>query len=422
MASVLIVSMSGSGIPIAIRLAQDGHIVKMWIKEETAKPSLTGFRNPSKVSDPYKMIDQYDLILSDMVGTGSICENLSQKGKLVLGGGLFNDKIELNRDYGSKVASSLTEAKLPKTVSIKTYDDLVKHIESAKTPQAIKPLDNQSSKMTLVSHDPKNRMLRSRIKVQGKELVPCIAQETIEGIAISTEGWFNGKTWVKPFNHTIEQKRLMEGDKGCQTGCMGNVVWPTSSNKLTKTVLEPLSELLIKVNYVGPIDVNCIVTEDSAYFLEFSSRFGYDAIQAWSELIKPNLFDYFYGIASQQKESFTYHDERAMGVRISMHPYPARDNVKSLKGLQVIDPPKEALKHVWYTDVMEKDGVKCLAGVDGVVGVVTSRGIDVRECKRRVQRTIRNITLTDELQYRNDIGDNVERDIQTLVEQGWLNA
>jgi len=403
-------------------MAEDGHIVKVWIKDSDAKHSLDGFRNPSKVSDPYKMLDQYDLILNDMVGTGKICDTLSEKGKLVLGGGSFNDKLELDREYGNKVAASLTEAKSPQTVLVNKGNELYNLLEKSDKPHVIKPLGNKPPILTLVSKDPKNRMLKSVVKNRANELTPCIVQETIEGIEVSTEGWFNGKAWVKPFNHTIERKRLMEGDKGAQTGCMGNVVWPTERDKLTDSLIEPLAQLLEKVNYVGPIDMNTIVTKDEVYFLEFTARPGYDAIQAWSELIKAPMFDYFYGIASQQKEKFDYHNGFAIGVRLSVFPFPGTEDVDDWIGLRVIDPPKEAMRHVWLADVMQREDELLLAGVDGVVGCVTSRGSSVRECQRRAYRTINNIVLTDDVQYRRDIGNTAEKDKEQLAEYGWIDA
>jgi len=66
------------------------------------------------------------------------------------------------------------------------------------------------------------------------------------------------------------------------------------------------------------------------------------------------------------------------------------------------------------------DGIPVMAGVDGVVGCVTARGSSVRECQRRAYRTIRNITITDDVQYRKDIGDDVEEQKKILKGWGWL--
>lgn len=422
MASVLILSKQGDGVPIALKLADEGHIVKMYIQEAKAKSSLGGYKNPNKVGDPKKMLDQYDLVLSDMAGLGSICDQLSEKGKLVLGGSSFADKLELDREYGEKVAKSLTKLKIPKTAEFDSINDLINYVEKSGTPQVVKPNGNKPSSLTLVSSDPSNRTILGVIKQRGKEVIPCIVQEYIKGIEVSTEGWFDGKKWVRPFNHTIESKRFMEGDVGPNVGCMGNIVWPTTGDRLTADTLELLTPLLTKVNHIGPVDVDCIVTSSDAYFIEWTPRFGYEAIQAWSELIQSPLFDYLYGIASGQKEEVPYHDEYAIGVRMSLSPYPVKEGANVWESIQVLNVPKEAKKHVWLADVKFLNGVATLAGVDGVVGCVTARGSSVRECQRRAYRTIRNVVITDDVQYRKDIGDNVEASKKALREWGWINA
>jgi len=112
MASVLLMSINGDGIPLALRMANEGHIVKVSIRDKRAKQSLQGFRNPSLVSAP-KMLDQYDLILYDMAGMGQQADQMKQSGRSVIGGGMFNDKLELDRSYGEKVARKLLNVKIP---------------------------------------------------------------------------------------------------------------------------------------------------------------------------------------------------------------------------------------------------------------------------------------------------------------------
>lgn len=422
MASILILSKNGDGIPIALRLASEGHVVKIYIKEAKAKASLDGFKNPSKISDPKKMLEQYDLVLADMVGLGSLCEQLKKKGKLVLGGGVFNDRLELDREYGEKVVKTLAKIKVPEAGHATNKQELLTKLKTAGKPLVIKPLGNQPVGLTLVSNDKQNRTLLGIANNYGDQLVPCILQERIDGVEVSTEGWFNGKEWVRPFNHTLEKKRFMEGDKGPNTGCMGNVVWATNGDKLTETALEPLAPLLEKVDYVGPLDVNCIVTEQDAYFLEFTARFGYEAIQTWAELLKEPLFEYLYFMATAQPQEVPFFENGfAIGVRLSVPPYPTEENMERWRGVQVLDLPEEAKRHVWLADVMKQDGVEALAGVDGVVGCVTARGTTIRECRRRVYRTIKNIVIHPDVQYRSDIGEDAEEQVAKLRGWGWVS-
>jgi phosphoribosylamine--glycine ligase len=423
MASVLVVSRHGDGVPLALRLAQEKHIVKVFIEEEKAKGSLKGFKNPSIIGS-LRMLEQYDLVLFDMVGMGNRADEIKEEGRLVMGGGKFNDKLELERDYGERVAS-LTKVKIPKTFEAESPQECLKYLESSGKAQVIKPLGNQPPGLTLVSKDERNRTLISLVKggKLGKDVTPCLIQERVDGVEVSTEGWFNGENFVDCFNHTIEYKRFMEGDKGCQTGCMGNIVWMTKAEKdeLVKRALLPLEPLLTKVGYLGPIDVNCMVTEKDAYFLEYTARFGYDAIQALCELTKDSLFNFLWKIASRE-DSMHFLDDYAIAVRLSMPPYPGEDGVEILKGAYVLDVPNEARKHLMFSDVMLKDGGEVVAGVDGVLGCATARGSSIQEARRRVYRTVENIVIHDDVQYRKDIGAGVEGSIEKLKTWGWVDV
>ena len=412
MAKVLFLSKQGDGIPLAIRIAKEGHKVDVYLKDEEFKSSLQGFRNPTLILT-IPSGEEYDLIIADMVGLGELCDKYKKQGKLVLGGGVFNDKLELDRMYGSKVATSLTQAKEASTTKITTKEDLQALIEDAVGAKVVKPLGNKSVSMTLVSSEEDNSSLKTIIRKWGNKLVPCIVQDKVKGFEISTEGWFNGEKFIKPFNHTFERKRLMECDKGPQTGCMGNVVFLSTGNKLTEAVLMPLEPLLKKVKYIGPIDVNCIISGKDIYFLEFTTRFGYDAIQALAELLKISLYEFFLHVATQGDdliEDRDFFNSYAIAVRLSVSPYPNKEDMSKWKGIRVIKLEEGASKHVWLSDVMREGGVEVLAGTDGVIGCVTARGLTIRECQRRVYRTVSNIIICPDVQYREDIGDQALAD------------
>ncbi len=421
MASVLLMSKVGDGIPVALKLAREGHIVKVYIKDKKGHNSLKGFKNPSRVGTA-KMLDQYDLILYDMAGLGDRADEMISRGRTVLGGGKFNDKLELERDYGLKVARSVLRTKIPESRTYKDRELLKLYLNSKTRPVAIKPLGNAETRFTLVSNDHKNRTIKSLVDNLSDELLPCIVQDKVKGIEVSTEGWFNGEEF-KCFNHTIEYKRMMEGDVGPMTGCMGNVVWSCEQDKLVDYALIPLVPLLKKVDYCGPLDVNCSCTEDEAYFLEFTPRFGYDAIQAWSELIRGTLFDFLWRLSIGDTLP-KIRDDYAIAVRLTVPPYPmsSEEDLKQLKGVQFLDISDGARRHVHLADVMVSANAETCAGVDGVLGCVTARGELIQEVRRRAYRTARNITIHEDVQYRKDIGAGVERKIEKLKTWGWLDA
>ena len=184
MASVLIMSIHGDGVPLALRMADDGHIVKLCIKDKEAKRSLTGYQNPSLVEKP-TMLDQYDLILFDMVGLGEQADNFRERGRLVYGGSL-NDSLELRRDYAEKVVGKLTSITVPEGPKITDLREAMKYIKNADHPLVVKPLGNEKPSLTLVSDDPANRTILTAFARFGASMLPCIFQKRVDGIEIST--------------------------------------------------------------------------------------------------------------------------------------------------------------------------------------------------------------------------------------------
>jgi len=207
MASVLILSVRGEAAPIAFKLADEGHIVKMFVGEELTDNVFLGHRNPSRISDPRKMLEQYDLVLSD--GLDELSDQIKEKGKVVLGGGAFNKKLESDAEYSGKVVSKLlTSCGTPAPNSINTH----------------------------------------------------------------IRGWYNGREWLQVFDMHIVEDRLMDGNKGPSIGYMGSTGWCTPLNKLAMIVLTPLTPLFEKVGFVGSIDVECFASKDVVGFVRFTPR------------------------------------------------------------------------------------------------------------------------------------------------------
>jgi hypothetical protein len=333
---VLLLSKTGTGISTALRLADEGHIVKVYL-ENGSDDTLNGLHNPSRVSDPRRLLEQYDLVLADSAGLGTLCDELRDKGKLVLGGGSFNDKL-VDEQYSRKVVNNL-------------------------------------------------------LKVG--QLRPDLLDI---GINLTTEGWFNKTAWLKPFNHSIKARRLMDGDKGPNIGCMGLVLWTTDEDKLTNTLFESLTPLLVKVDYVGPISIKTFVTKKNIYANGFIPYFN--VLPIWTELLKQSLFDFLYSLATDKVVDISCHKDYAIGVYLLL----ASGNTDGAIAI-----PDEAKRHVWLTNVNKS------------FACVTARGQTVRECQRRAYRTVSNIVKSKNVMYRNDIGNNVESQYNELKEQGWVN-
>lgn len=262
---------------------------------------------------------------------------------------------------------------------------------------------------------------------------PCsgICQRVVSGVEVSTEGWFNGSKFVKPFNHTFEDKRFLAGGLGQNTGCMGNIVLRADSNRLTANTIERVEPFLKLLGYRGPFDINCIVNVDGAHALEVTSRMGYDAVEALAEGLDEPFGDFLFDVAVGTKREMALTRDAMIAVRLSVPPWPMRKPNRDEAGEPVLGIDDQSLHHIFITDLERKGDAYVTAGGDGVLLKATATGA-IRppklaahntdytyEARRRVYRVLDRIDVSNK-QYRTDIGERVNGDMAKLKEWGWV--
>ena len=402
--SVKLISKSGDMLPLVARMKEAGHKVLVYVEE--AKDIYEGIID--KVKDINELdIQEDDLVLFDMVGAGKGADILRNRGHRVIGASALTDKIELDRSFGLEFMMEHS-CDIPPTVGVDTLDEAKEVIEKTGSRYVIKPDGNQTTDLTYVSNSAEEllRMIEYfKDKVDNE--TPVVLQEFVEGIEMSTEAWFNGKRFLLPINSTFEEKKLMNENKGPNTGCSGNVVWFWSdevSEILYEMLFKKMEPELAEAGYVGPIDINAIWTEDGPKGLEYTARFGYDAIQCLSRLIQMELGEFLYMLPELTEipaEQNTY----AMSVRVSIPPYPNEGDVPQMP-LGVDKAPKD---NVYLSDVMIRDGVLHSAGSDGYVACVAAHGKRHVKVISEVYDIVEKLEIPD-AQYRTDIGDRLAVD------------
>ena len=412
---ILIISKDGDGLGIAHRMEMEGHSVSMYIQDPRFK--LAGRGLIRRVQSWRPELASADLVLCDMVGFGRHERLLRRFGVPTLGCSAVADLLELDRGKSMELFQRVGMT-LPETLTCNSPSEARLLLRDWEPPgYVLKPFNNQSTAKTLVVRDPDIMEWALSQYGPGDKL---LVQRIVDGVEVSTEGWFNGRAWVKPFNHTFEEKRFLPGGLGPNTGCMGNVVVPAGMNRLVEETVLRLGPFLKKIGYRGPVDVNSIVNEMGAHVLEITPRFGYDAIEALAEGLREPLADFLFDMATGIK---TYMDlpmtDKMIAVRLSLPPWPGGQPQAAQAGMPIKGLNAQNLKHIYLTDVMrEGDEYKWAAG-DGVLMKVTARGRTVDEARRRAYRTIGNLTIQD-VQYRKDIGAHVDGDVERLKAWGYM--
>jgi len=231
--------------------------------------------------------------------------------------------------------------------------------------------------------------------------------------------WFNGVDFVFPAVISINEDKFMEGNKGVTVDSMGCTLCVCGSKKrgFTETLLK-FKSLLRKVSYCGFFTLSCVFKENSVQVAKIEPYFKYDLLYAFLEGTQGEIGKSLHEISIGGKKEFKFPEMYAIAVRISIPPYPY-SHIKTkhvvLKGVCA-----ENEKHIWAQNTVRDEKGQIVSDTKyGVIATVTARGASVRECIRRVYRTVENLSIED-MQYRRDVGAKAEDVFKELRERNWI--
>lgn len=412
-----LISKYGDFLPILYRIKNEGEEVLAYLPESLEK-MYQGIL-PIVHSHTELDIQAQDIILFDMVGAGRAAEELKSKGYTVIGGGAINDTLENYREYGREVAES-AGLLVGNRMVFSDFEEARTFISKNPARYVFKPDQNLETEFTYVSSSPENMIeMLYLFEEECPRDITFALEEYIDGIEMSTEAWFNGEKFILPVNSTMEEKRFMVGGLGQNTGCMGNVVWAWPddiSEYLLDSMFRPIEPMLLEAGYLGPLDINAIWTPEGPYFLEYTPRFGYDAIQAFSRLIDEPLSNFFATLEGAERMQIKQ-DIYAVAVRVSVPPYPVEAEVPESPILI----PSEYSDNIYLSDVYAipspsegKEAFRC-SGQDGYVFCIAEIGKRLGDTTERIYSMLLDIEARDP-QYRTDIGNRVQKEKLEIME------
>lgn len=419
MSKFRLISKSGDALALLLRIQDEGsNDCDFWVKNAKAKASYKGIL--PQVGDWRRELTKDTICIFDMVGLGMIAEHLKKAGFKVYGGGKLNDRLELDREFGMRMAE-ISNIKVPKYQKFTSFSKAIEFVSEKGGNWVFKPLDNKSPAFTYKAIDSEDmvEMLTYFHKIwQGK--VEFILQERINGTEVSTECFYvNGEPVPNSLNSTLECKRFLNDDKGPNTGCSTSVVWfwKQPNPKIYRLGLKRMEPFLKRFQYNAPLDCNIIISEKDKmpYFIEWTSRFGYSAIYALCEGMGVDVGKFISDLAngnSGANGSLLRPYYGWLGsVRVSIPPYPNEQGVeksanKPVRGI-------ESLEHTCLLDAKFENESLLTAGVDGVVCEVTGKGKTIGELANSIYNRISKLKIPD-AQLRTDLAENANKRLATL--------
>src|SRR5712671_1933738 len=365
----------GESLAIARRVESEGNLVRLSIVEPTAQQVGQGLI--TKTRDYPGSVAWADVVVFDSnpFAMAKEAERVREAKKPCIGSSQLAGELEHDRLFAADVAkkAGLHTAEFKRFKGRGAWNKARDYLSEPENDGTwVWKANGDGDTVSTYVADDVPEMLRMLnyfeelyIKDKDKPEVDFMLCERISGKEISTEAWFNGKDFYLP-NNTLEKNRLFPGDLGEKTGCAGNVVWtyPTLDDcMLFNHLLKPLAKVL-EGKYNGPIDVNALIEdgdeegseENTPMFLEFTPRFGYDAIFTLAQLVRSDFGGLLADVAMGSSWNGKYTSDRfAGGLRLHISPYPNEE-----KGVAQGAPifgfePDKIQPGVWPIEVMMGD-------------------------------------------------------------------
>jgi len=421
----LFVSLSGLITDIAWQVSKEGHAVRYYIDAVGERDIGDGF--VTKTLDWRADVDWADVIVfDDTLGQGAEAAALRARGKLVVGGSAYTDRLEDDRAFGQEELRRCGVNILPYR-QFDNFDEAIAYVRQNPDRYVIKPSGESGNvKRRLFVGDEEDgedvvRVLEAYKKSFPDEIKLFQLQRRVTGVEVAVGAFFNGREFALPINVNFENKKLFPGNIGPSTGEMGTSMFWSGPNRMFNSTLRLMEPLLAKENYVGYIDLNCIVNGQGIYPLEFTARFGYPTIMIQQEGMLTPIGEFLHDLAAGTLSKFRVKSGFQLGVRVVVSPFPFDDDAtfNSVSKNAAILFKKNIPEEVHIEDVKQVNGQWYVAGTSGVVLVVCGLGSTMRQAQNQAYTRIRNIMIPD-MYYRDDIGARWFEDHDRLHTWGYL--
>ena len=414
-------SLSGD---FAWKIKEEGHEVKIYVADNDDADVYDGLLE--KVEKWEDHIDWADLIIFDDTGFGDIPEKLRKKGKLVVGGTVYTDRTEEDREFGQEEMKKFGMNILP-NYNFSNFDEALEFLRKNPGRYVFKPngkVADEKNLLTIGEEDDGKDMievLENNKTVWSKKIESFQLQKYVAGVEIAAGAFFNGKNFIHPININFEHKRLFPGDRGPFTGDMGALMYWSEPNSIYNNTLLKMESILAEHGYVGYFDINCIVNGRGIYPLEFTARFGYPTISTQVEGMTEPMGEFLYKLSSGENFEIKTKKGFQIGVVLAVPPYPFySEEITSLyKDASILFKNKTTMEGIHWGDVKMIDGVLKLAGESGYALIVTGSGITVEDARKQAYNRIKNIRLHD-MFFRVDIGTRWFQDSDRLQSWGYI--
>ena len=292
-------------------------------------------------------------------------------------------------------------------------DSAIKFLEKISYPTVIKADNLASGKGVYICNKSQEAHIAINEIFDGKfgEAKNLLIEEFLEGEEMSYFIISDGVNF-KNFGTAQDHKRVLEGDKGKNTGGMGayspsrlisEEMEDKIINKIIKPTLKGLSE--IGTQYRGFLYAGLMIVNNEPYLIEYNVRMGDPECQTILPKLKTDLAEVFLACCNKNLNQINldWLNKKSLCVVICSKGYPDefKKNIKieNLKSINL-----ESYDHLFHAGTIEKDGQ--VYAIGGRVLNFVSLSDNFNDAKINITKNLNKLNWPGGF-YRKDIGYKV---------------
>ena len=292
-------------------------------------------------------------------------------------------------------------------------DSAIKFLEKISYPTVIKADNLASGKGVYICNKSQEAHVAINEIFDGKfgEAKNLLIEEFLEGEEMSYFIISDGVNF-KNFGTAQDHKRVLEGDKGKNTGGMGayspsrlisEEMEDKIINKIIKPTLKGLSE--IGTQYRGFLYAGLMIVNNEPYLIEYNVRMGDPECQTILPKLKTDLAEVFLACCNKNLNQINldWLNKKSLCVVICSKGYPDefKKNIKieNLKSINL-----ESYDHLFHAGTIEKDGQ--VYAIGGRVLNFVSLSDNFNDAKINITKNLNKLNWLGGF-YRKDIGYKV---------------
>ncbi len=414
---VLVIGGGGREHALAWRMARSPHISRVYVAPGNAGTALDDglFNVPITATDDLIDFAKRESISMTIVGpeaplSEGMVDAFQAAGLRIFGPTKAAAQLESSKDFAK---AFMAQHGIP-TSAYETFDDAGAahdYIRARGAPIVVKADGLAAGKGVIVAptEDEAHRAVDMMLVEHGMGVAGArvVIEDFLEGEEASFIAIVDGKH-VLALASSQDHKRLLDGDKGPNTGGMGAyspapIVTPAIHARVMREVIQPVVKGMANAAtpYVGFLYAGLMIAADGTpKVLEFNCRLGDPETQPIMLRLKSDLYDLLDHALNGELDKIEAEWDRrvALGVVMAAAGYPAAPR----KGDQISGLPVSIEDaHVFHAGTTENDGKVVTSG--GRVLCVTALGDTVRVAQRRAYEIAEQIHF-DGKQMRTDIG------------------